>query len=55
VAGIITHYWTEAKPVTGEGLAAVPGAEVFLNSGIIIAEQITRATEAIEAGVPLRR
>lgn len=52
-AGIVTAYRTEAGPVTEAG-RAVPGTEVRLNTGIIIAEQIMRATEAIEAGEPRR-
>jgi S1-C subfamily serine protease len=52
VAGIVTAYRPEAGPVTVGG-NVVPGAEVLLNTGIIIAEQITRATEAIEAGTLL--
>jgi S1-C subfamily serine protease len=51
VAGIVTAYRTEAEPVTEAG-RAVPRAEVRLNTGIIIAEQIMRATDAIEAGKP---
>jgi hypothetical protein len=53
VAGIVTRYCVEREPVTEEGRTA-PGAEVRLNTGIIIAVQITQATEAIDADPPLR-
>lgn len=53
VAGIVTAYAQQPEQVT-IGARAVSGAEVLLNSGIIIAEQITRVTEAIESGTPLR-
>jgi len=54
VAGIVTRYRTEREPVTEAGRRAAPGAEVRLNTRIIIAEQITRAMEAIDADTPLR-
>jgi hypothetical protein len=53
VAGIVTAYRTEGEPVTEAG-REVLGSEVRLNTGIIIAEQIMRATEAMEAGEPRR-
>ena len=49
VAGIVTAYAQQAESVTIGG-CIVAEAQVLLNSGIIIAEQITRATEIIEAG-----
>lgn len=49
IAGIVTAYRNEPGQVTVGG-RVVPNAEVMLNSGIIIAEQIARATEAIKAG-----
>jgi Trypsin-like peptidase domain len=48
VAGIITKYASYSESVIVNG-QIVQGAEVPLNSGIIIAEDISRATDAIEA------
>jgi hypothetical protein len=48
VAGIVTAYANHPESVKVNG-QIIAGAEVMLNSGIIIAENIARATEAIEA------
>ena len=53
VAGIVTAYTQQPGPVTVGG-RIVSGAEVLLNSGIIIAEQINRATEAMDADTQTR-
>jgi hypothetical protein len=47
VAGVVTAYHAEAGPVMIGG-QIVPGAEVLLNSGIIIVEEIARVVEAIQ-------
>ena len=52
IAGIVTAYAREPGSVAIAG-QVVSDAEVLLNSGIIIAEQVTRATEAIEANTLL--
>jgi hypothetical protein len=53
VAGVVTAYAQEPGSVN-LGNQIVSGAHVLLNSGIIIAEQITRVMEAIEANTPPR-
>jgi S1-C subfamily serine protease len=52
VAAIVTAYALQQGPLSVDG-KIVLGAEVAMNSGIIIAERIARATDAIKAGVPL--
>jgi S1-C subfamily serine protease len=52
VAVIVTAYATQQGSLSVGG-NIVPGAEVAMNSGIIIAERIARATDAIKAGIPL--
>jgi hypothetical protein len=50
VAGIVTAYANHPESVKVNG-QIIAGAEVMLNSGIIIAEDIARATDAIEADI----
>jgi hypothetical protein len=52
VAGVVTAYATQPGELAVGG-QIVPNTEVLMNSGIIIAEQITRVTEAIDADIPL--
>ena len=51
VAGVVTAYAQQPGQVRAGG-RIVSGAEVLMNSGIIIAEQIVRVTEAIDADEP---
>ena len=51
VAGIVTSYAQQPGQVRAGG-RIVSGAEVLMNSGIIIAEQIVRVTKAIDADAP---
>ena len=51
VVGVVTSYAQQPAQVRAGG-RIVSGAEVLMNSGIIIAEQIVRVTEAIDADAP---
>jgi hypothetical protein len=48
VAGVIRGYWQQPGSISVGG-QVLQGAEVLMNSGIIIAEEIARAGEAIQA------
>jgi len=48
VCGIITSYWPESFDVRLQS-QKVKGAEVLANSGIILAEQIARVSETLDA------